>query len=86
MTNTASALEVPSVTTADAARQLHRPIPTIRKMWRKGLLAGAMQKTIDGAHPSRLLLTQASINAQLARETRSPLDTARRGLPTGVLR
>jgi hypothetical protein len=70
MTNTASALEVPSVTTADAAR----------------LLAGAMQKTIDGAHPSRLLLTQASINAQLARETRSPLDTARRGLPTGVLR
>jgi hypothetical protein len=55
-------------------------------MWRKGLLAGAMQKTIDGAHPSRLLLTQASINAQLARETRSPLDTARRGLPTGVLR
>lgn len=69
---------------AEAARELDRDVKTVRKLWRMGRLKGSMQRTIGG-HPSRLMIAQASIDKMLADEARSPLEVARRGLPTGVL-
>lgn len=69
---------------AEAASRLHRSPATVRKLWRLGRLRGSMQRTI-GNHPSRLMIAEASVEKMLADEARSPLDIARRGLPTGVL-
>lgn len=73
------------LTTTQAAKALRCGVKKVRALYRRGILTGRTQQTING-HSSRILISSASIRAQLARETRTPLDTARRGLPTGVLR
>ena len=74
---------VDEVKVAEAARLFGRSAPTVRKMWRVGQIGGRMQRNIAG-QPFRLLISTASIRRVLADEARSPLDIARRGLPTGI--